>query len=229
MGIRAVTRSVSTWCYLLTSSLFPFRVRWTLVSPSARQRRIISDGKSNIIARKGSRSKIINTFIILLWKSWHLWINPVSKAFSLKQKADEHVLDELQDLARGTCNRDRHLCKAKVDNPENNRVNAGSSLVSNLTKKKIPTWHIFKIKNQQASQLLLGTFTYEVLPCFAFTDLWQLCLHVKSLQHGDVVVHKVALKNAGTSEEWYIFEMLTWTSSTPALAWDCPSKKREGW
>lgn len=32
---------------------------------------------------------------------------------------------------------------------------------------------------------------------------------LNQLQHGDLIVHKVALKNAGTSEELYIFEVLT--------------------
>lgn len=156
--------------------------RWTLVSPSARQRRIISDGKSNIIARKESRSETISTFIILLRKSWCLWINPVSKGY-LEAKGWWACTDKLQDLARGTCTRDRNLCKAKVDNPGN--VEQMQGLVWCLTKI-IPTQHSFRIKNggtlisRSASSCWALSPTKCCPPLPSWVDLWQLCLHIKS-------------------------------------------------
>lgn len=55
--------------------------RQTPLFPSARRRRRINDGKSRISSRKDSWRKQISTFIILLRKSWHLWINPVRKGY----------------------------------------------------------------------------------------------------------------------------------------------------
>lgn len=55
--------------------------RQTPLFPSARRRRRIDDGKCKLSSRKYSWRKQITTFIVLLRKSSHLWINPVRKGY----------------------------------------------------------------------------------------------------------------------------------------------------